>query len=162
MALRRALDPSMVRMSRIAIAQADRFPELAERLRNASGTSPRQRQVAELLRQHAARGTVVLNDQPEVLADLFIGMVSSAPARLASFGIVADQAEAEGAPKPPSASPAIPTALTSSDGAALGRPRQTPATAGRGLCGSGSRRGRSARGRPRAPGWRRRGSGPAA
>ncbi len=94
-ALRRALDPSMVRMGRIAIAQSDRFPELAEGLRDAAGTSPRQRQVAELLRRHAARGTVVLPDAPEVLADLFIGLVSSAPARLASFGIVPDRADTE-------------------------------------------------------------------
>lgn len=96
-AVRRALDPSMVRMSRIAIAQADRFPDLARRIQNspAAGGSPRQRQVADLLRRHAATGAITLTDDPEVLADLFVGMVSSTPARLASFGVLPDPAEAE-------------------------------------------------------------------
>ncbi|MBL7491025.1 TetR/AcrR family transcriptional regulator [Frankia sp. AgB1.9] len=95
-AVRRALDPSMVRMSRIAIAQADRFPDLARRIQTTSGGgSPRQRQVADLLRRHAATGAIALTDDPDVLADLFVGMVSSAPARLASFGIRPDPVEAE-------------------------------------------------------------------
>jgi AcrR family transcriptional regulator len=95
--LRRALDPSMVKMSRIAIAQADRFPELARRIQGASagGGSPRHRLIAELLRRHSEAGAITLTDDPETLADLFVGMVSSAPARHASFGFVVDQAEAD-------------------------------------------------------------------
>ncbi|OAA24574.1 transcriptional regulator [Frankia sp. EI5c] len=94
-ALRRALDPAMVKVSRIAIAHNDRFPELARRSQLATGGSPRQRLVADLLCRHAATGAITLTDTPETLADLYIGMVSSAPARLASFGVVPDPAEAD-------------------------------------------------------------------
>ncbi|MBL7502751.1 TetR/AcrR family transcriptional regulator [Frankia sp. CNm7] len=95
-ALRRALDPSMVKMSRIAIAQADRFPELARMIQN-SGTGNwwRRRLVADLLRRHAERGAIALADDPDRLADLFLGLVSGGPARLASFGIVRDPDERE-------------------------------------------------------------------
>lgn len=83
-------------MSRIAIAQADRFPELARRIQlAAAGGSPRQHLVADLLRRHAAVGAITLPTDPETLADLFLGMVSSAPARLASFGVIPDLADAE-------------------------------------------------------------------
>ncbi|WP_007508343.1 TetR/AcrR family transcriptional regulator [Pseudofrankia saprophytica] len=95
-ALHRALDPSMIKVSRIAIAQADRFPELAHRIQlGAAGGSPRQRLVADLLRRHAAAGAITLTDDPETLADLYVGMVSSAPARLASFGVLPDPVEAD-------------------------------------------------------------------
>ena len=80
---RRALDPSMVKLSRIAIAQAARFPELARR----AGTSPRHQLVVDLLKHHVANGTIVADDV-EVLADHFIGLVAGMPARSASLGIV--------------------------------------------------------------------------
>ncbi|MBX6388059.1 MAG: TetR/AcrR family transcriptional regulator [Frankia sp.] len=98
-AARRALDPAMVKVSRIAIAQAQRFPDLARQMQAAStGVRwPRRRLVADLLRRHAATGAIVINeeDDPESLADLFLGMVSAAPARLASYGIYRYPAEQE-------------------------------------------------------------------
>jgi AcrR family transcriptional regulator len=84
-ALRRALHPAMVKVSRLAIAQADRFPDLARRTHATAG-SPRQHLVAELLRRHAATGAIVA-DEPDILAQHFITMVAGGPARLASFGI---------------------------------------------------------------------------
>jgi hypothetical protein len=43
----------------------------------------------------AATGAITLADQPETLADLFLGIVSSAPARLASFGLVPADTDAD-------------------------------------------------------------------
>lgn len=92
-ALRRALHPSMVQLGRIAIAHASRFPEIARRTHGA-GTWPRQQLVVELLNRHVAAGAIVA-DEPEILAEHFLGMVAGVPARLASFGIVRDVAAQE-------------------------------------------------------------------
>jgi AcrR family transcriptional regulator len=86
--LRRALDPSMVKLSRIAIAQAGRFPEVA-RLIQMVGPWPRRQVVAELLRRHAAAGAIEA-PEPDILAEHFLAMVGGMPARLASFGVVRD------------------------------------------------------------------------
>jgi AcrR family transcriptional regulator len=74
----------MVRLTRIAVTQAPRFPELAEEANTASW--PRKQLVVDLLERHAATGVIVA-DEPEILAELFFGLVSGTPARLASFGI---------------------------------------------------------------------------
>ena len=92
-AVRRALDPSMIKLSRIAVAQAHRFPELVRKTQ-AAIVWPRQQVVASLLRRHAAAGTIVADD-PELLAELFLGLVAGVPARLASFGTVRDAAAQE-------------------------------------------------------------------
>ncbi|ADP83330.1 TetR/AcrR family transcriptional regulator [Pseudofrankia inefficax] len=84
--VRRVLDPEMVALSRLVIAQADRFPEIAHK---AYRIWPRQKAVASLLREHAAAGTIRADD-PDQLAELFLGMVAMAPARMASFGILHD------------------------------------------------------------------------
>lgn len=84
-ALRRALDPAMVSISRIAIAQASRFPDIARRTQ-AAAFWPRQQLVVDLLMRHAALGAIVAED-PDILAEHFLAMVGSMPARLASFGI---------------------------------------------------------------------------
>ncbi len=89
--LRRVLHPSMVQLSRIAISQAARFPELA-RTTLRIGSWQRQEFVADLLRFHAERGDI-LADEPEILAELFLAMVSGMPARLASMGVVREAAE---------------------------------------------------------------------
>lgn len=85
-AVRRALDPSMIKLQQVAIAYASRYPDIAV---NAFGQGfwPRKRQVAALLRRHAATGSIVADD-PDKLAELFLAMASGGPARLASFGIV--------------------------------------------------------------------------
>jgi hypothetical protein len=92
-ALRRALDPSIIKLGQIAIAQASRFPEIARRA-YAAGFWPRQQLVVDLLNQRAASGALVADD-PEILAEHFLGMVAGVPSRLASFGIVRDAADQE-------------------------------------------------------------------
>ena len=88
-ALHRATHPSMVRLNQIAIAQAGRFPDLAQRSLAASWT--RKQLVVKLLQRHAAVGAIVA-DEPEILAEHFLGLVSGLPARLASFGVERDAA----------------------------------------------------------------------
>ena len=73
----------MVQLSRIAIAQAARFPDLARR----SAVTPRQQLVVDLLKYHVGEGTIVADDV-EILADHFIGMVAGMPARRASLGVI--------------------------------------------------------------------------
>ena len=60
----------------------------------ATGYWPRKQLVADLLRHHARTGAIVADD-PDILAEHFLGMVAGAPARLASFGIVRDPAGTE-------------------------------------------------------------------
>ncbi|MFD4606219.1 TetR/AcrR family transcriptional regulator [Streptomyces sp. NPDC058464] len=86
-AVRRALHPSMVKLARIAIAKADRFPDLA-RQTYAAPTFPRRRFVVQLLERHAATGAIALPGDTAMLAELFLGLVASVPARLASLGIL--------------------------------------------------------------------------
>jgi AcrR family transcriptional regulator len=89
-AIRRALHPAMIKLSRIAAAYALRFPEIARRA-HMSGFSPRYQLLMDLLKRHAAKGTIVSEDLP-ALAEHFLAMVSGGPARLASFGIVREPA----------------------------------------------------------------------
>ncbi|TKG70856.1 TetR/AcrR family transcriptional regulator [Prauserella endophytica] len=91
-ALRRALDPAMVRLGQVAIAHATRFPDIARNAYSA-GFWPRRQLVVELLNRHAETGDIALADDPEVLAEHFLGLVSGTPARLASFGIVRAEAD---------------------------------------------------------------------
>ena len=92
-ACRRATDPAMVALSRIAITEADRVPELAERAQGNS-TWARSETVAALLERHAATGEIVA-DEPALLAEHFVAMVAGMPARLAAFGIVRTPADQE-------------------------------------------------------------------
>ncbi|MBS9375156.1 TetR/AcrR family transcriptional regulator [Rhodococcus sp. B50] len=85
-AVRRALDPSMIKLQQVAIAYASRYPDIARKALG-PGYWPRRKQVADLLRRHAATGSIVADD-PDTLAELFLAMASGGPARLASFGIV--------------------------------------------------------------------------
>jgi AcrR family transcriptional regulator len=88
--VRRALHPSMVKLSRLAISQIAHFPEIAVRS-DATSNWWRAQLVADLLRRHAAAGEIVA-DEPEVLAEHFFAMVSGMPARLASMGRTRDEA----------------------------------------------------------------------
>jgi AcrR family transcriptional regulator len=90
--LRRAIHPSLVQLSRIAISQAARFPELARKTLGV-GAWQRRGVVVEVLEHHAATGEIVLTEDPEVLAEHFLAMVSGMPARLASLGVVRDPDE---------------------------------------------------------------------
>jgi AcrR family transcriptional regulator len=92
-AFRRVLDPELVKLGRIAIAQASRFPDIAKETYGASSWW-RKDLVVDLLRRHASTGTIVV-EEPELLAEQFLAVVSIAPARRASFGIVRDATEQE-------------------------------------------------------------------
>ena len=84
-AVRRALNPDMIGLLRLAAAHAARFPEVA---RHANAQHfPRQRFVADLLREHAATGEIQAED-PDTLAEHFLGLVSAVPAQLAQVGVI--------------------------------------------------------------------------
>ncbi|OHV30398.1 MULTISPECIES: TetR/AcrR family transcriptional regulator [Pseudofrankia] len=83
--LARAVDPDIVRLSRMAIAESARFPEFAASSHSMTW-SPRMRAAMDLLRRHAAAGTVQIDDL-ELAAEHFLTLVSAMPAWLAVFGI---------------------------------------------------------------------------
>jgi hypothetical protein len=87
-AIKRALDPAMIKLSRIAATHSLRFPDIARRTLLA-GVSSRYQLIIDLLKHHAAEGSIVASE-PAVLAEHFLAMVSGAPARLALFSIVRD------------------------------------------------------------------------
>jgi len=89
-ALRRAIDPALIKLSRVAATHALRFPEIARRTHLIG--SLRFQLLIDLLKRHADKGAIVAGD-PAILAEHFLAMVSGAPARLASFGIVRDGSE---------------------------------------------------------------------
>lgn len=90
-ALKRALDPAMIKLSRVAATHALRFPEIARRT-HLIGSSHRYQMLVELLERHAVRGAIAAGE-PALLAEHFLAMVSGAPARLASFGLERDASE---------------------------------------------------------------------
>lgn len=87
-ALARALDPEIVRLSRMAMTESARFPEFAASAQSMAW-SPRIRAVVDLLRRHADEGTVVVDDL-EIAAEQFLALVAAVPARLAAFGVMRD------------------------------------------------------------------------
>jgi AcrR family transcriptional regulator len=89
-ALHRAVNPQMVALIRLATAQAGRFPDMA--LQTFRAGWPRLQTVADLLRAHAATGAIRADD-PEVLAEHFLGMVAVVPSQLAAVGIVRTRKE---------------------------------------------------------------------
>ncbi|WP_019927694.1 TetR/AcrR family transcriptional regulator [Nocardia sp. BMG111209] len=76
----RAVHPDLIKLRRIAAAQAERHPDLARQATAWPSPNP----VAELLRHHARTGTIVADD-PDLLADHFLAMVT-APAWSTVFG----------------------------------------------------------------------------
>lgn len=92
-ALRRALDPDVVRLHRIAMNESPRFPEFAVSAETL-GWSRRQRQVMELLRRHEARAHIKVDDI-ELAAEHFLALVEALPARLADFGVFRSRRQEE-------------------------------------------------------------------
>lgn len=84
-AVGRAIDPELVRLDRIVIAEWPRFPELVIFGRS-HPMSPRMQTVMDLLRYHEAEGTITVDDV-ELAAEQFLAMVSMMPARLAAVGV---------------------------------------------------------------------------
>ncbi|WP_228561524.1 TetR/AcrR family transcriptional regulator [Catenulispora rubra] len=83
--LARSVDPDIVRLSRMAIAEAPRFPDFAVSSQ-AVTWSPKIRMIIDLLRRHECDGTVAVDDV-ELAAEQFFAMVGALPAWLAAYGI---------------------------------------------------------------------------
>ncbi len=85
--VQRATHPSMISLTRTVAAQADRFPDLAHLAFAASWSN--KEFVVLILQYHAANNAIVADD-PEVLADNFLALVSAGPAYHAALGKLAD------------------------------------------------------------------------
>jgi aryl-alcohol dehydrogenase-like predicted oxidoreductase/AcrR family transcriptional regulator len=83
--LARSVDPDIVRLSRMAIAESGRFPEFAANTQ-AVTWSPRIGVIMDLLRRHERAGTVAVGDV-EIAAEQFFAMVGAMPSWLAAHGI---------------------------------------------------------------------------
>ena len=83
--LARAIDPDIVRLTRIAMNESARFPEFAISAHSMTW-SGRHRQVMDLLRRHQEDGSIEVDDL-ELAAGNFIAMIEHLPARLADCGI---------------------------------------------------------------------------
>lgn len=92
-ALKRALDPDIVRLHRIAMNESARFPEFAVSAET-FGWSQRHRQVIRLLRRHQAAGDIEPDDI-ELAAEHFLALVEVLPARLADFGVYRSRRQEE-------------------------------------------------------------------
>ncbi|MGE2815799.1 TetR/AcrR family transcriptional regulator [Mycobacterium heidelbergense] len=91
--LARAIDPDIVRLTRIAMSESARFPEFAVSAHSMTW-SPRHRQVMDLLRRHQENGSIDVDDL-ELTAGHFIAMIEHLPARLADCGIYRSADEEE-------------------------------------------------------------------
>jgi TetR/AcrR family transcriptional repressor of mexJK operon len=91
--LARAIDPDVVRLTRIAMNESVRFPEFAISAHSMTW-SGRHRQVMDLLRHHQESGEIEVEDL-ELTAGHFIGMIEHLPARLADCGIYRSAEEEE-------------------------------------------------------------------
>jgi TetR/AcrR family transcriptional repressor of mexJK operon len=91
--LARAIDPDIVRLTRIAMNESARFPEFAISAHSMTW-SGRHRQVMDVLRRHHEAGTIEVEDL-ELTAGHFIAMIEHLPARLADFGIYRSAEEEE-------------------------------------------------------------------
>jgi AcrR family transcriptional regulator len=80
-----ALDADVLRLYRLMVAEAPRFPALAS-LMEEQLTHGAHATLADLLRNEIARGRITLED-PETAAELLLTMLISSPQRAALFGL---------------------------------------------------------------------------
>lgn len=92
-AFARAVDPDIVRLSALVMAESHRFPELVPKADHLT-RHPQVHLVVEVLRRNAAKGIVSVEDV-ELAAEQFLTMVASHPARLAAFGLRRSPTEEE-------------------------------------------------------------------
>lgn len=92
-AVARVLDPQVAQLTRIAMSASHLFPEFAKSTQT-STWSPRHRLVVGVLRRHAERGEVAIED-PDLAANQFLALVSGFQAMLAVFGVHRDAEEEE-------------------------------------------------------------------
>jgi TetR/AcrR family transcriptional repressor of mexJK operon len=86
-----ALTPDQVSISRIIMAQAVRFPELAKLIKQ-EGWQRSNAMVATVLRHFTDNGQLAIEDV-EVAADLFLSLVMGRQTRLAILGFQTDPAQ---------------------------------------------------------------------
>jgi AcrR family transcriptional regulator len=80
-----AMDPDVLRLYRLMVAEAPRFPALAS-LMEEQITHGAHASLADLLRNETARGRITLDD-PDTAAELLLTMIISSPQRAALFGL---------------------------------------------------------------------------
>jgi AcrR family transcriptional regulator len=88
--LANAISPTGLRLQRIVNAESYRFPEIFDQSFEA-GTRPTLHYLADLLKRHAAKGEVTIEDA-EIAATAFLSMVIGAPTRTAVHGRPIDTA----------------------------------------------------------------------
>jgi AcrR family transcriptional regulator len=91
--LARAIDPDVLRLTRIAMTESARFPEFAVSAYSMNW-SGRRRQIMELLQRHQEAGAIEVDDV-ELAAGHFIATIEYLPVRLAECGIYRSAEEEE-------------------------------------------------------------------
>lgn len=86
-----AVDPLYIKVARMAAAVADQFPDTVRRTYDI-GLSPRIHSIKLILLAHQDEMAPVYVDNIDLTAELFLGLISGLPARLASFGMIRDAA----------------------------------------------------------------------
>lgn len=89
--LGRELNIKVVQLSRIAISQRNRVPDLLAPSENdhSMSWSPRLQAISNVLIQHRDAGEIAV-ENPELISELFISLIIGLPARLAAFGTFRD------------------------------------------------------------------------
>lgn len=85
--LKHVLDPEVIKMARMATAQAGQFPEEIKRSYNIA-LSPRIGSVATILKHHKSEIEAAYIKDVEMTAELFLGLVTGITERLAGFGTI--------------------------------------------------------------------------
>lgn len=86
-----AVDPLYIKVARMAAAVADQFPDTVRRTYDI-GLSPRMHSIKQILQQFREDIALDYIDNVDLTAELFLGLISGLPARLASFGMIRDPA----------------------------------------------------------------------
>lgn len=84
-----AVDPRYIKVARMAAAVADQFPDTVRRSYDI-GLSPRLHSAKHILLTYRDEIDPKYMDSVDLTAELFLGLISGLPARLASFGMIRD------------------------------------------------------------------------
>ena len=88
--LTQAIDPEYIKIGRLAASQAESFPDEVKRGYN-TALSPRIQTIARVIQQYRDQVQDEYLQDIEITAELFLGLISGLPTRLASFGIVRER-----------------------------------------------------------------------
>ncbi len=81
------LNPKVIKLGRMVAAQAGQFPREAEK-NYSMALSPRLQAIKSILARYVDEIDSIYTDDLEMTAELFLGLVTGMPARLASFGAI--------------------------------------------------------------------------